>query len=99
MGENDTCSWTDAKQALVWAERGIDFADLEPFFADPHAVIVEDRRRDYGQTRFNMLATFADVVLNITFTPRRGKHHIISARLANRKERAIHADAQKQSEA
>ena len=99
MGENDTCSWTDAKQALVWEARGIDFADLEPFFADPGAVVVEDRRRDYGETRFNMLARFAGVVLNITFTPRRGKYHVISARLANRKERAIHADAQEQPEA
>lgn len=99
MGENDTCSWTDAKQSLVWETRGIDFADLEPFFTDTHAVVVEDRRRDYGEIRYNMLATFAGVVLNITYTPRRGKHHIISARLANRKERAIHARAQAQPEA
>ncbi len=96
MGENDTCSWTDAKQDLVWEMRGIDFADLEPFFADAHAVVVEDRRRDYGETRFNMLASHEGVVLAITFTPRRGKYHIVTARLANRKERAIHARAREQ---
>lgn len=73
MGENDTCSWTDAKQDLVWEMRGIDFADLEPFFADPGAVVVEDRRRDYGEARFNMLASHEGVVLAITFIPPRGK--------------------------
>ena len=54
--------------------------------------MAEDGRRDYGETRFNMLVELHGVVLNVTFTPRPPKHRIISARLASRTERrAYHA--------
>ncbi len=91
MGENEKCSWHDAKQETTFLERGIDFADLSPFFDDEQCLIREDDRQDYGEPRYNMLASHEGVILNITFTPRAGKFHIISARIANRKERAIYA--------
>ncbi len=55
MGGNDTCSWDEAKREKVFRERGIDFDELGRFFLDPGALTVEDKRRDYGEPRYNML--------------------------------------------
>jgi uncharacterized DUF497 family protein len=49
-----------------------------------------DRRRDYGERRFNMLVMVNGLVLTITFTPRDGKQRIASARLASRRERRVY---------
>ncbi|KQU50282.1 hypothetical protein ASG72_16765 [Bosea sp. Leaf344] len=95
MGQNATCSWHDEKREIVFRSRGIDFADLEAFFCDSQAIVRLDDRRDYGEQRFNMLAREFGVVLNITFTPRAGRYHLISARIANRKEREIYAEAKR----
>ena len=91
MGGNDTCSWDEAKREKVFRERGIDFDELGMLFLDPDALTVEDKRRDYGEPRYNMLGKHQGLVLNITFTPRAGKYHLISARVASRKERKIYA--------
>jgi uncharacterized protein len=87
-------SWHETKREAVFEQRGIDFADLEPFFDDPYALAQVDDRRDYGEARYNMLASAFDVVLNITFTVRAEVYHLISARLASRKERAVYARPQ-----
>ena len=92
MGSNETCSRDNRKQEIVFAGRGIDFADLRLFFKDVDALTQEDTRMDYGEPRFNMLASHENVILNVTFTPRAGKFHVISARIASRKERKIYAE-------
>lgn len=90
MGHNETCSWHDGKRESVFASRGIDFADLAAFFEDKNAVVSQDIRKDYGEDRFNMISCQYGIILNITFTPRAGKYHIITARVAKRKEREIY---------
>jgi uncharacterized DUF497 family protein len=42
-----------------------------------------DDRHDYSEARFNMLGGFKDRIVNITFTPRAGKYHLISVRDAS----------------
>jgi uncharacterized protein len=91
MGQNETCSWDDGKRDLVLQARGIDFADLSPCFTAAISVTAEDKRTDYGERRYNMLVKLHGVILNITFTPRTTKYHLISARVASRKERRIYA--------
>lgn len=68
-------------------DRRIDFADLDAAFDGRFAIVVEDKRRDYGEQRFNMLVELYGVILHITFTPRPPRERIISARIASRKER------------
>src|SRR3954471_14638285 len=65
MGGNDTCSWDEAKREKVFRERGIDFDELGRFFLDPGALTVEDKRRDYGEPRYNMLGKHQGLVLNM----------------------------------
>lgn len=94
MGSNEKCSWHDDKREDTYRRRGIDFADLSPFFEDAQAVVREDDRYNYGEARYNMLASYEGIILNITFTPRGELFHIISARIANRKERKVYAKDQ-----
>ncbi|MCJ2072073.1 BrnT family toxin [Methylobacterium sp. J-030] len=90
MGENELTAWDDEKNASNISRRKIDFADLEAAFDGRFALVNEDQRQDYGERRFNMIVELHGIIFNITFTPRGGKQRIVSARLANRKERRIY---------
>ena len=95
MGENEHTVWDDPKNEANIRHRSIDFAGLENAFDGRLVLIREDKRRDYGEKRFNMLVNINGAILNITFTPRGDKQRIMSARLANRKERRLyHAQQQ-----
>ena len=50
------------------------------------AVVWEDRRHDYGETRFVALAPHARRLYCVAFTQRAGMRRIISLRKANRRE-------------
>lgn len=50
------------------------------------AVVWEDRRRDYGETRFVALAPHVRRLYCVAFTERTGMRRIISLRKANRRE-------------
>ena len=88
--ERTSTVWDDPKNEVNIRRRGIDFAGLDDAFDGRFSVIVQDSRRVYGEQRFNMLVEFNGFILNITFTPRGEKQRIISARLANRKERRVY---------
>lgn len=94
MGENERTVWDDAKNEMNIRRRSIDFAGLRDAFDGRFALVREDKRRDYGEERFNMIVAINGVILNITFTPRGDKQRIISARLANRRERRLYDQQQ-----
>ena len=74
------------------ADHGYDFADLEGAFDGRFLITRRDTRFDYGEARYNCLVEFEGRILNITFTPRQGRFHLISARPASRKERKVYHD-------
>jgi len=78
--------WNPAKCAKNIAERGIDFADVVVAFADPMKKVALDDRKDYGEKRYNMLATIESRVFHITYTERGKVTWLISARKANKRE-------------
>ena len=97
MGETEHTCWDDLKNERNIEARLIDFASLDPAFDGRFVLVVEDKRRDYGEQRFNMLVEMNGVVLHVTFTLRPPKYRIISARVASRKERRVyHAQQQNQ---
>ena len=60
--------------------------DVLVAFDDSNSKIAEDRRKNYGETRYNMLGKARGGIFHISFT-RRGKAiRIISARKANERE-------------
>jgi uncharacterized DUF497 family protein len=74
-----------AKNARNIAERGLPFervADL----AWETALLQEDRRKDYGETRVRVLARLGQRLHVTVITMRGDAVHVISFRKANRKE-------------
>jgi uncharacterized DUF497 family protein len=67
------------------ALRGIPF-DLATMFEWDHALIVEDLRKVYGESRYQALGLIEGRLHMLVFTPREGKVHVISLRNANERE-------------
>lgn len=79
-------AWNPAKREKTLVERGIDFAGLVGAFRDPHRLVWQDRRKDYGEVRYNLLGVHNGRLYHITFTPRGEITWVISARKANKRE-------------
>lgn len=78
--------WDDAKNNGCFDRRGFDFAYAIRTFVDPHRVIEQDRRRDYGEDRYRLLGMIDGRVYVVVYTMRGSTIRIISARKGNRKE-------------
>ena len=78
-------SFDPAKSARNLAERGIRF-EAAADFDWSRALVVEDRRKDYGERRFQALGFIGERLHMMVFTPREGRLHVISLRKANQRE-------------
>jgi uncharacterized protein len=67
------------------ALRGIPF-DLASAFEWDSALIAQDLRKDYGESRFQALGLIEGRLYMLVFTPRKDKVHVISLRKANDRE-------------
>jgi len=86
--EHARFEWDDTKAAANIRAHNISFPDATLVFDDQMAIADEDRRRDYGERRINRIGMVDGVILHVTYTPRGERIRIISARQANRHERA-----------
>jgi uncharacterized DUF497 family protein len=82
-------TWDENKRLANLARHGVDFRDLERLDWR-RAVIFEDRRRDYGETRFIAMAPLGVRLHVVVYVERSGERRIISARKANSREVAFH---------
>ncbi|MGK9049947.1 BrnT family toxin [Neorhizobium petrolearium] len=64
----------------------MDFGEILPAFFDPNRLIVIDDRKNYGETRWNLLGRINSRLFHVTFTVRGDITWIISARKANDRE-------------
>ncbi len=78
--------WDDAKNDACFERRGFDFAYAVRVFLDPHRIVAQDRRRDYGEDRYRLLGMIDGRTYVVVYTMRGSATRIISARKANRKE-------------
>ncbi|WP_185983922.1 BrnT family toxin [Aureimonas mangrovi] len=79
--------WDEAKRWWNLETRGLDFADVAYF--DMNTVLTfEDRRRDYGEPRYNSIDLLFGRLCTFYWTPRGKRVRIISMRKANDRERA-----------
>ncbi len=76
-----------AKRLRTLAERGLDFRDAIHVFAGV-TVEMEDRRRDYGESRILCFGRLAGRIVVVGYTPRGDDRHIFSMRKANAREQA-----------
>ncbi|MEW6663813.1 MAG: BrnT family toxin [Thermodesulfobacteriota bacterium] len=73
------------KDARNTEERGISFAEAERFEWGS-ALIIPDRRRDYGEPCYRAFGFIDERLHALVFTPRKESIRIISLRRANRRE-------------
>lgn len=81
--------WDEAKSEANLRERGFDFAYAAGIFDGP-LLEVDDTRADYGERRVQAIGKVGHDLLFVVYTWRGDIRRIISARLANRKERNIY---------
>jgi uncharacterized DUF497 family protein len=79
--------WDPVKSEVMYQARGFDFAYASRIF-DAALVAVQDTRVDYGETRMKAIGRVGPDILVVIYTWRGDAIRIISARRANRKERA-----------
>jgi len=78
--------WDEAKSRRTLSERGFGFDYGARIFLGPR-LEKQDTRRHYGEVRMQAIGQVGDDVLFVVYTDRGNARHIISARLASRKER------------
>ena len=79
--------WYPAKSAATEQSRGIGFARAAEIFTG-RTVEWADNRHPYGEARVRVVGTSAGELLHVVYTRRGTVIRIISARRANRQERA-----------
>ena len=84
----DDFEWDQEKSDWTFRVRGFDFDTAALVFDDVYTE-QEDEREDYGEPRYVVTGVVGDEmsVLVVVWTPRGHKRRIISARLADQKER------------
>jgi uncharacterized DUF497 family protein len=80
--------WHDAKSDRNLADRGFGFEFAAQIFFG-RVLTKIDHRADYGEVRVKAIGAVEGMVLVVIYTDRDDIRWIISARLANRKERAL----------
>jgi uncharacterized protein len=77
--------WDNNKAASNLIKHKIDFEDAKNIFLDSTRLEREDKR-DYNETRIQVIGMVNQVVLFVVYTKRNGRYRIISARRANKNE-------------
>ena len=78
--------WDEEKSRVNRAKHGISFEEAQAIFNGPVLTAV-DEREDYGEERFISTGQLSTLVVVVVHTSRSGRIRLISARMANRKER------------
>lgn len=75
----------EAKRLLTLSERALDMKDVGRVFEGPH-MTMEDRRKDYGEARYNTVGYLGDRMVMFAWTRRSANLRVISLRKANARE-------------
>jgi uncharacterized DUF497 family protein len=78
--------WDEAKSQRALSERGFGFDYAARIFLGP-TLEKEDIRRNYGEVQMQAIGQVGRDILFVVYTDRGNTRHLISARLASRKER------------
>ena len=84
---DDEFEWDDAKAAANLARHGVSFGAARRAFDDPNSVGRADTRGGYGEERYILLGMANDRLLHVAYCLRGERLRIISARLAEPRER------------
>lgn len=77
--------WDQTKRLFNLDTHGLDFLDIVDFDWD-NALVIEDNRRDYAETRYVAYGLIGKRLTVLVFTLRNGTIRVISWRKANSRE-------------
>lgn len=77
--------WDDEKRRANADKHGVDFPLIAEFDWQT-AVVIEDRRRNYGERRYSATGLIGSRLHVVVFTPRGDGLRLISLRRANRRD-------------
>ena len=77
--------WDETKRAANFAKHGVNFPAAAEFEWDG-ALVVEDTRLDYGETRYQALGIIGQRLHMLVYTPIPDGFRVISLRKANKRE-------------
>jgi uncharacterized protein len=83
--------WDPEKEAFNVRKHGIDFTTASLIW-DGFVSERPDDRRDYGEARFAAFGVTENRVIAVVYTPRGTVRRIISARIADRRERRLYEE-------
>jgi len=86
--------WDESKNKSNREKHGIDFNDAKEVFKDENRTISEDNRNEYGEKRWIVIGKMYRALIVVVYTIRNATR-IISARMANKKEREKYNKASK----
>lgn len=79
--------WDENKNQLNIKKHGVDFEEAKELFLNDSLWEIEDKRREYQETRFVGFGYIRNRLMNIVFTKRiSGITRVISLRKANQRE-------------
>ncbi len=84
--------WDENKNAKNIEKHSIDFNDAIAIFDDDDRLEIIDSRNDYGEERLQVIGAVVPDVLLVIYTWRHQNttRRLISARVANKRERALY---------
>lgn len=77
--------YDEAKRLKILEERGLDIALSVEVFTDDFTQL-EDDRKDYGEVRYRVWGFLRGLRISLVWTPRNGKHRIVTMRQAHESE-------------
>jgi hypothetical protein len=85
--------WDERKRQANLAKHGVDFLRAIRIWENDRVLIIEDRRRDYRERRFQAFGFVDGMLLMAAFTWRGRQCRLISARRASRDERQAYRES------
>ena len=82
--------WDEDKRLSNIEKHGIDFRVAILLFSDEKRIQRVDKRKDYNETRYQLIGAVDGTVLFAVYTKRGAKRRIISVRFATERERRIY---------
>jgi uncharacterized DUF497 family protein len=88
-------AWDPAKEAVNIAKHAISFVAAIAVFADPHHLVADSTKPEYGETRSVAVGQIADGrVITVVYTMRGRVRRKLSARKARRNEQRAYVENQ-----
>jgi uncharacterized DUF497 family protein len=84
--------WEDEKEQKIIKAHGLDFETAKYIFADQERIERYDEKHSIDEDRWQTMGMINNVVF-LVYTERRGKIHIITARVADPEERRIYGNS------